>query len=398
MTTITVPNTPYQTLLDFGLEARVARLYLALLELGEASVLSLSKHAGVERTVIYYLLNDLRQLGLIKEVRDERNRLRLLPNPPERLSTLAAERQERVEAALPDLKALYNERHKNKPLIQLYEGLAGIDTMYDDVIASMKKLPEADREVLTYISMDLYSQLPVRNQESFREQRKRYHIRMRALSEESQIGQSFQERDVEELRQIKFIPERKQPFLAAFVIYGNKIAQYNLKGQVFVTVIEDQALADLQRTAFNLAWQSANTANTLPKDHSCGIIPIRYNRSGKREYLAVLHHAGHWDFPKGHPEGKETEKETADRELKEETGYQVARWLDAPSQTIRYTGEMNGQAVDKTVTFFPAEVTGSLKKTDAGIKDVSWFSYSELMQKLTYQNSRELLEKIDRAD
>ncbi|MFH1332713.1 MAG: NUDIX domain-containing protein, partial [archaeon] len=51
------------------------------------------------------------------------------------------------------------------------------------------------------------------------------------------------------------------------------------------------------------------------KEKSAGVIV--YNNG---EFLILQYTAGHWDFPKGHIEKGETERETALRELKEETG------------------------------------------------------------------------------
>ena len=54
-------------------------------------------------------------------------------------------------------------------------------------------------------------------------------------------------------------------------------------------------------------------------EKSCGIILI----DDENQYLLVQLLAGHWDFPKGHVEQGETEKETALREVLEETGLNV---------------------------------------------------------------------------
>ena len=53
----------------------------------------------------------------------------------------------------------------------------------------------------------------------------------------------------------------------------------------------------------------------MTKEKSCGA--VIFNNEDK--VLIVKHNAGHWDFPKGHMEAGETEKQTALREVKEET-------------------------------------------------------------------------------
>ena len=57
----------------------------------------------------------------------------------------------------------------------------------------------------------------------------------------------------------------------------------------------------------------------MKKEKSCGAIV--YREKDGVEILLIKHkNGGHWAFPKGHVENKETEEETALREIREETG------------------------------------------------------------------------------
>jgi 8-oxo-dGTP pyrophosphatase MutT (NUDIX family) len=62
-------------------------------------------------------------------------------------------------------------------------------------------------------------------------------------------------------------------------------------------------------------------------DFSCGVIPWRLTPGGEREYLLIQHNAGHWSFPKGHPEAGEDDLVAARRELAEETGIEAVELL-----------------------------------------------------------------------
>ncbi len=50
------------------------------------------------------------------------------------------------------------------------------------------------------------------------------------------------------------------------------------------------------------------------REHSYGIIPLK-KKEGVWNVLLVQLHAGHWGFPKGHPNNHETTLDTAQREL-----------------------------------------------------------------------------------
>lgn len=256
MTTGITPRSPLEILISFGLEERAARLYISLLELGSATVLQLSRKSGVERTVIYYLLKELRRYGLIQESYDSRQHLTIIPCNPDRLMELEKERHQKMKAVLPELKALYQDQPK-RPRVQIFEGLEGIDALYDDLIITLKELPQEQREMLTYSSVDLLTALPIHNQQPFREKRKEHRIRVRVISHDSEVAREFRARDQQELRESRLLPDAAEFFTATFVIYGDKVAQYSLKGEYFALVIESPELARLQRHAFDLAWEEA---------------------------------------------------------------------------------------------------------------------------------------------
>ncbi len=87
----------------------------------------------------------------------------------------------------------------------------------------------------------------------------------------------------------------------------------------------------------------------METDFSCGVIPIVFDGSGRR-YLLVQHHAGHWSFPKGHPEKGESPLSAARRELEEETGIGRVEVLKRPAFEERYVfRKRSGKVVTKEV-------------------------------------------------
>ena len=124
----------------------------------------------------------------------------------------------------------------------------------------------------------------------------------------------------------------------------------------------------------------------MQKEKSCGAIV--YNKNN--EVLIVKHNKGHWDFPKGHVEGNETEKETATREVKEETNIDIIIFDDYRYE-IYYNPKEN---VDKTVVFFLANnINSNTIKQNAEIADIGWFKYDDALDILTYNNSKEIFKK-----
>lgn len=121
-------------------------------------------------------------------------------------------------------------------------------------------------------------------------------------------------------------------------------------------------------------------------EKSCGTIIIDNDK-----VLLLKHNEGHWDFPKGHVENEETEIETALRETKEETNLDV-QINETNRYMIRYSPKEN---TTKDVIFFVAQpITNDVKPQVEEIAEIRWLTFEEAIQKITYDNSREILKQV----
>ena len=127
-------------------------------------------------------------------------------------------------------------------------------------------------------------------------------------------------------------------------------------------------------------------------EKSCGIVLFRSD-----EFLLIQHPTksngdeGHWDFPKGHVEGSETELETAKRELIEETGIVNFRLFDGFKHRIEYNFQKGNEIVPKEVTFFLAESNTKEVKLSSEHENFVWLNSDLAFNKLTYTNAKEVL-------
>lgn len=116
----------------------------------------------------------------------------------------------------------------------------------------------------------------------------------------------------------------------------------------------------------------------MRQEISYGIIPIRHGSHGW-EILMVQLHAGHWGFPKGHPEKGEQPFAAATRELLEETGLTVAKVITDTPFKEEYSFFSNGQKVTKRVLYFLAEVIGKPCMQSAELKALQWIPLSKVI-------------------
>lgn len=140
--------------------------------------------------------------------------------------------------------------------------------------------------------------------------------------------------------------------------------------------------------------RNLSKANKI-EEFSAGIVLFRPH-DDKRKYLLLHYPSGHFDFPKGHLEAGETEKQAAIRELEEETGVSEVRVLDGFLEKIVYFFKRKGQLIHKTVTFFLGETTGSDVKISHEHQGYLWLDYSSALSKITFENAREILRRAEK--
>ncbi len=128
------------------------------------------------------------------------------------------------------------------------------------------------------------------------------------------------------------------------------------------------------------------------KDLSYGIIPLK-RFEGQWRVLLVHHIAGHWSFPKGHPEEGESPKETASRELHEETGLKVVAFLSEELLEEKYVFSYQKEKILKTVRYFIAQVDGKEYPQLDELFGCEWFSFDEAREKISFPNTEALLDQ-----
>lgn len=130
---------------------------------------------------------------------------------------------------------------------------------------------------------------------------------------------------------------------------------------------------------------------TLLNEKSCGAVVFSKNSGVK--YLLLQYDAGHWDFVKGNVEAGELESQTTLRELKEETGIADACFIDGFKERIGYFYKRRDLIVSKHVIFFLMETQSTDVKLSFEHIGFEWLPYEGAMQRLTFKNARDVLQK-----
>jgi len=119
---------------------------------------------------------------------------------------------------------------------------------------------------------------------------------------------------------------------------------------------------------------------------------VIFNADGPEpEYLLLHYGAGHWDFPKGNIEAGETERQTAIREIREETGITDLTFIEGFRQVVSYRYRKGKRLVTKEVALFLAQTRAKDVVISHEHTGYAWRKYDDAMKQLTFKNAKNLL-------
>ena len=127
------------------------------------------------------------------------------------------------------------------------------------------------------------------------------------------------------------------------------------------------------------------------EERSAGV--ILFNKTDGIQFLILKYPSGHWDFVKGNIEEGEKEKETVRRELFEETGISNLEIHQGFNEKVEYNYYKKNNKVHKIVSYYLAETKQEEVKLSFEHLDYKWSNYEDLMNLITFDNSKDMLRK-----
>lgn len=232
---------------NLGLNEKEAKVYLACLELGSATVQEVSDKAGVKRTSVYNFLEDMKARGFITEVKQGKKML-LIAEDPHTLLKKADEQKKQLEEILPEFLSIYNLPCE-KPKVRFYQGIAGLKQIYEDTLKEGSPI---------YLISDYERMFEAVEQEwmwHYAKRRTEKEIKAFSIAKEGPQAQEVKTRDAEQLRETRFVKE--VDFETEINIYGGKVALLSFRSPYAGVIIEDRAIAQTLRSMWKIIWNQA---------------------------------------------------------------------------------------------------------------------------------------------
>ncbi len=235
-------------LLKFGLDQKESRIYLALLELGEAGVLHIAQKSKVRRTTVYHVLENLKKRGLVGTTAVKKKKL-YFAQSPKKLAHELDEKKSALEKMMPELLSLSNLIEK-KPKIQYFDGIGGIKTILEDELSAsdIKMMGWCTENYLNTIGEEYFETY-------FTPKRIKQKIYFHMIAPKSDHYLKLQEKSTELFWTIKMMSHENIPLKTDIIVYGNSKTSIISYNENIGLIIDSQSIHDTLKTIFESQWQ-----------------------------------------------------------------------------------------------------------------------------------------------
>lgn len=238
-------------LIASGFDKKEAQVYVAILELGEATIAEITKKSSIKRSTVYEMLELLKIRGVISQSRRKKRPIYLAESPKKLLEQLEAKKRG-LEDIMPELLSITNLMDK-KPKIRYFEGLSGVKEVFEDTL----RYP--DSEVLTFFPYPYINLGEEYFMERYFPERSRLKIWARAIVPDTQENRDFAKLMSEKsATNTQFIKgEAFKTFDIEIKIYGkNKLGIISYKEDLGL-IIESHKIFEGLKAIFESMWGSA---------------------------------------------------------------------------------------------------------------------------------------------
>jgi HTH-type transcriptional regulator, sugar sensing transcriptional regulator len=248
-----------------GLVDKEAKVYLALLELGQSTAQDTATKSGLNRATTYVILEALIKKNLVKTLTRNHKSYFAVENPLQIIDLLykeqkdAAEKIEVAKTIMPELEML-NRLTTSKTKVKFFEGADGVVMIRKGFFKDKPKMVEEIFNINN--ALKHFPSLP-KDHRSISE-RKKIKFKTITIYDPSKPIPKLPLLYKEER---KYLPKNKFPFNADFTFYKNKTILISVNENIMGVVIENKEITEAMRSLFNLAWVGAEKYAGINKNN-----------------------------------------------------------------------------------------------------------------------------------
>lgn len=237
---------------NIGFSTKAAKVYLAALELGEASIQRLAQKSKIKRTTLYYILDELIESGALICTKVGKKTY-YIPEEPITLLKNAKEKISNFESSL----ALLEDKIgyvKNKPRVYFLYGSAGFKEAWDIILNTKEKeyrIITQGENFLDYVKEKYIL-------EEIIAKKKARGVSSKQLIVDSPYARKIIAKDFRENRISKILqPIYKLPFTE--IITESVVAFISPRFSSMIFIVENEDFSRTRKSIFELLWNSIHS-------------------------------------------------------------------------------------------------------------------------------------------
>jgi HTH-type transcriptional regulator, sugar sensing transcriptional regulator len=229
---------------DIGLTNAEIKIYLALLELGQATAGPVIKRTKLQNSVVHMTLAKLVEKGLVSFIIKGKIK-HYQATDPSNITEFIEDKKRRFEQILPEL--LLKQRSTVKQSAEVYEGFKGFKTMLYDLIKDGKKGDE-------FLFFSFYTHNPddfdnvYTFYNEYEKKRKELGLKVKGIASK-EIKSKFQSRDIRNILFVDF------PVPLNISVFKNKVIFTPWEDERVSFLIHSRQLANSYRKYFYSIWK-----------------------------------------------------------------------------------------------------------------------------------------------
>lgn len=233
---------------EFGLSSKEAKVYLALLELGDSKIQSISQKTKINRTSVYPIIKKLIRKGLVGSYKMKSCNKYAILNIDSFYSTLE-NKKNAIQKIAPNLEAMRNKSSLFEPGVKMLSGKEG----YKQIL--LDSLKGVGHEVLYIGSVKDLNEIIGEDfvTDKYIPERLKNNIKFRQIVFKDSFSQKLKEKDHDELRQTKFLTTNNN-FNSNMIIFINKVAYFSTDKELISVLIQSKDIAEIERSKFEMIW------------------------------------------------------------------------------------------------------------------------------------------------
>jgi len=249
---------------QLGFSEKEAKVYVALLEVGEATPHEIAIKSGINRATAYVILEHLKKQDLASTV-SKKNKIYYTLEPPlNLLDSFDQEKQEieskigKARKLMPELEML-ERMSSEKAKVKIFEGKESLNIVRKDILRSGCK------EVYNIFNISLGLKYFPQSSTDHRDVLRKMVTNKKMKSKVITIYNSNKPTDhlpylYSEER--KYLPYKKFPFDCDFVFYGEKVILFSFQ-DLLAIIIENKSICIGLKAMFNYIWEGAEKYPSL---------------------------------------------------------------------------------------------------------------------------------------